>query len=391
MKKAVVYGAGNIGRGFIGQLSYKSGFSVTFIDVNPELLEQINHRRQYPLKIVSNLTEQSEIVQNVSAVNGKDEAAVISALQTAEIVATAVGVANLDRIVKSLAKGIQKRINDNLPPINILVCENMIGANLKLKQAIQSCLPEAIHDRLELDVGFVEVSVGRMVPPTESAMKDPLLLQVEPYEQLPYDASCWRGAPILLHGGIPCEQFGYYIKRKLFVHNLGHAVAGYFGFLKGCHYIHEAMSVPSITALSKAAMEESGRALNKEFPDYCDLTIAHIDDLLFRFGNSALADPVMRICADPLRKLGPDDRLVGAMRNCLSWNIACSHILSSIAVALLYNNDQDDSSVAMRTQIETLGLKHFLKTHCRIDPEETTIYTAIETAHISVQAIYKEK
>ena len=194
-----------------------------------------------------------------------------------------------------------------------------------------------------------------------------------------------------IHGGVPCEQFRYYIKRKLFVHNLGHAVTGYFGFLKGCRYIHEAMSIPSIAALSKAAMEESGRALCLEFPEYRDLTIRHIDDLMSRFCNAALADPVTRVCADPLRKLGPDDRLVGAMRNCLSWEVDCPHILSSIAAALLFENDLDHSSVAMHGQIRNLGCEDFLKNHCKIEPEETNIYTAIKTAYISLRAVFGAK
>ena len=34
MKKAVMYGAGNIGRGFITQLFSKSGYETALIDVN---------------------------------------------------------------------------------------------------------------------------------------------------------------------------------------------------------------------------------------------------------------------------------------------------------------------------------------------------------------------
>lgn len=387
MSKAVIFGAGNIGRGFIGQLFYKSGFSVTFVDVNPDLVISLNRLGEYPLKIVSNSSEQDEIVRNITAVDGKYKEAVVSSLQSADIIATAVGIANLDRIAGMLADGIHKRIMNNLPPVNILVCENMIGANKKLQQAVKTHLPGELHERLDQGIGFVEVSVGRMVPSAEPTMKDPLLLQVEPYEQLPYDVSCWRGAPVQLHGGVACDNFDYYIKRKLFVHNLGHAVAGYFGFLKGCRYIHEAMGNPALAALSRAAMEESGRALNLEFPDCCALTAQHIDDLSSRFCNRALADPVARVCLDPLRKLGPEDRLVGAMRNCHNLQVGCPHILSAIAAALLYEDDQDQSSIKMRMQIDNLRLENFLSRHCGIKPEEIEIYYPIKTAYISLHTV----
>ena len=37
MKTAVMYGAGNVGRGFLGQLLSESGYEVIFVDIVPEL------------------------------------------------------------------------------------------------------------------------------------------------------------------------------------------------------------------------------------------------------------------------------------------------------------------------------------------------------------------
>ena len=53
MKKAVMYGAGNIGRGFIGQLFSESGYEVAFIDVNREIIDQLNRDGQYPVGVLS--------------------------------------------------------------------------------------------------------------------------------------------------------------------------------------------------------------------------------------------------------------------------------------------------------------------------------------------------
>ncbi|MCL1855982.1 MAG: mannitol dehydrogenase, partial [Clostridia bacterium] len=44
--KAVVYGAGNIGRGFIGHLLYESGFYTTFIEVNKAVVRKINQEKR---------------------------------------------------------------------------------------------------------------------------------------------------------------------------------------------------------------------------------------------------------------------------------------------------------------------------------------------------------
>ena len=42
MKQAIMIGAGNIGRGFIGAILSRSGYHVTFADVNMTLIDAIN-------------------------------------------------------------------------------------------------------------------------------------------------------------------------------------------------------------------------------------------------------------------------------------------------------------------------------------------------------------
>ena len=68
MKKAVHFGAGNIGRGFIGKLLADSNVAVTFADVNEPLIDQLSHKQQYNVRVVG--TESTiESVSHISAVN----------------------------------------------------------------------------------------------------------------------------------------------------------------------------------------------------------------------------------------------------------------------------------------------------------------------------------
>ena len=53
--KAVMYGAGNIGRGFIGSLLSQSGYAVTFVDISQMIVENLNQNHSYPIRIVSNV------------------------------------------------------------------------------------------------------------------------------------------------------------------------------------------------------------------------------------------------------------------------------------------------------------------------------------------------
>ena len=51
--KAVMYGAGNIGRGFIGQRFFLSGYETTFIDVNADAVNAINEAGKYPIYAIA--------------------------------------------------------------------------------------------------------------------------------------------------------------------------------------------------------------------------------------------------------------------------------------------------------------------------------------------------
>ena len=110
-KKAVMYGAGNIGRGFIGQLFNRSGFDTAFIDVNPAVIEQLNTEKQYPIRILHGDTYDEVIVDRVSCVDGRDNNAIAKAIAEADVMATAVGVNILKFIMKPLAEGIRLRFS----------------------------------------------------------------------------------------------------------------------------------------------------------------------------------------------------------------------------------------------------------------------------------------
>ena len=143
MKKAVMYGAGNIGRGFIGKLFSETGYEVVFIDINPVILERLNSDRRYPVRIMADGEYKEEIVDNVRAVSAADVNQVALEIASADIMATAVGVNVLPKIAKPIASGLHKRWEDgNFSPLNIIICENMLDANHYLSKLIKQELSE---------------------------------------------------------------------------------------------------------------------------------------------------------------------------------------------------------------------------------------------------------
>ena len=104
------FGAGNIGRSFIGQLFSRSGYEVVFVDINKELVKELNKKRAYKLVIKKNeLPDEIILIENLRVIDGCDKKAVIREIVDTHIIATAVGKYALPEIVPIIAQGLQLR------------------------------------------------------------------------------------------------------------------------------------------------------------------------------------------------------------------------------------------------------------------------------------------
>ena len=335
MRKAVMYGGGNIGRGFIGALLSQSGYEVTFIDVAESVVQQLQCNRRYPIRVVSTEGHEDIWIENVTAVNGNLPGA-IDAIAECDIMATAVGARILKFIVPNIVEGLRKRWAMNKGPLNIIICENLNDANKILEGMLKDHLTVDEQAKFDETVGLVEASIGRMVPVQTDEMKDgePLRVCVEHYGFLPVDKAAFKGTVPEINGMVPYEPFDFYIKRKLFVHNMGHATCAYLGNLAGLDFIFEAIAIPEIRILVQNAMLESAFALSKRYGADLGLLQHHIDDLLYRFTNTALKDTCQRVGGDPARKLGSTDRLIGSAMLAIEEGITPAYIAVGAAAAL---------------------------------------------------------
>jgi mannitol-1-phosphate 5-dehydrogenase len=345
-KQAVMFGAGNIGRGFLGQLFYESGYHTTFVDVQDTLVDALNARGEYPLRIVDD-TSTNVTIRNVSAINARDSDGVAEALAGADIAATAVGVHVMPAIAAALASGIARRFErSNAAPLDIIVCENLIGAGPFMRSRVRESLDPRFHNVLESSVGFVEASIGRMVPvlTAELIAEDPLLIEVEAYRDLPVDRAGFRGPIPPIVSLQAKDNFGAYVERKLFVHNLGHAATAYLGYQRGHSYIWQAIEDTEVRGIVEGAMAETCLGLYRKHGMPLDDLTAHAADLRRRFANKALGDQITRVARDPIRKLGPNDRLIGAVHMCLDQGVPPLNVVKAIRAAIQYDNPEDPAS-----------------------------------------------
>lgn len=353
--KALHFGAGNIGRGFIGKLLAESEAELTFADANAELVDQLNHSQQYKVHVVGS-QHQIDVVSRIVAVNA-NSGEVIDRIRQADLITTAVGPMILDKIAATLASGLQLRFDDgNLTPLNIIACENMVRGTTHLKSAVLARLPEAYHERLEQCVGFVDSAVDRIVPPAAAANDDPLEVTVESFSEWIVDQTQFKGQVPAVTGMELTGNLIAFVERKLFTLNTGHCITAYLGALAGYRTIREAIADVVIQEKVRRAMQQSGEVLVRRYGFDRQLHHAYIEKILGRFANPYLVDEIDRVGRQPLRKLGADDRLIKPLLGTLEYGLEHDALLEGIAAALCYRNDTDPQAVELQQMIQNEGV-----------------------------------
>lgn len=354
MKKAIQFGAGNIGRGFIGAVLEQAGYQVVFADVNDEVVSRINRDRAYTVQVMDTLCEEQRIT-NISAVDSRSPE-LAQQIAEAEIVTTAVGLTVLPRIAGAIAEGIAARCGQGVAlPLNIIACENGVRASSQLKAAVMEHLDEAQRAYSDEFVGFPDCSVDRIVPPVRS--ENPIDVVVERFFEWNVERDAFKGPVPEIPGMNPADNLIAYIERKLFTLNTGHAVTAYLGRMKGHMTICQSISDEQVHAIVKAAMRESGRGLVACYGFDRVAHFAYIDKIIGRFENPYLCDDVTRVGREPLRKLSAGDRLVKPVLTARRYGIATPHLLLGIGAALHYDNPEDAQSVEMLRMIGQEGVQ----------------------------------
>ncbi|MDQ1056176.1 mannitol-1-phosphate 5-dehydrogenase [Arthrobacter globiformis] len=341
--KAVHFGAGNIGRGFVGLLLHDAGYEVVFADVADALITQLAAADSYSVHEVGE-NPAVRTVDNFRAVNsGTQEPQLIEEIATADIVTTAVGPHILKFLAPAIAKGIAARA-PGLPPLQVMACENAINATDILRESIVECWDEAAGSLQDTAV-FANTAVDRIVPNQEPGQG--LDVTVETFYEWVIDRTPFGGAGPVIPGATFVDELGPYIERKLFTVNTGHASAAYFGFEAGLEKISDAMADEDVAADVRAVLDETKQLLVSKHGFSYDEQEAYVQKILARFTNPHLPDTVHRVGRAPLRKLSRHERFIGPAAELAERGIVPEALLGAIAAALRFNDPADAEAVEL--------------------------------------------
>lgn len=352
------FGAGKIGRGFLAQLYARSGFETVFVEARPELVESLNRHRFCWIEWTDGARE---TIAPVSAISAANVDTVADAFARAQVASTAVGLNALPSLAPLIAAGLRRRAETNPNPINLLLGENAINADALLRDALLHTLRPDEHTLLN-SLGIVRCIIGRQA--VAELPGEPPGVRVDRYSHLPVDADALIGEPPPIVGLQPVRPFEIYMQRKLYLHNGLHALIAYLGATRGYTTIQHALQDPEIYALFVQGASALSKAFLKKHSFDAQEHAAAVQDILARIQDPHMDDPIARVAREPLRKLRPDDRLVGAYRLLVEQGEDPTPFRKAILAALAYNDPNDAESQQLQQMIRERGAEWALREWC---------------------------
>ena len=354
-KKAVHFGAGNIGRGFVGALLHEGGYEITFSDVAAPLVDALNAADSYVVHEVGDGGRDVTVTGFAALNSATDPEAVAAAVAAADVVTCAVGPTILKFIAPSILAGLRERSAD-AAPVKVMACENAIGATDTLRDHIEDLAGDEWAS-LEGRAVFANTAVDRIVPgQPEGAGID---VTVEPFFEWAIEQGPFAGDLPTIPGAHFVDDLGPYIERKLFTVNTGHAATAYLGARAGIEKISDALADEAVERQVAAAIAETSAVLEAKHGFAAEDLAAYRATILTRFKNPALPDTVQRVGRQPLRKLSRHERFIGPAAEAAERGLGTLGLLAAIDAALSFDDKNDAQAVEMREKLASMTADEF--------------------------------
>jgi mannitol-1-phosphate 5-dehydrogenase len=359
----VGFGFGAIQSGLFLTEAFNSGKfdRLVVAEVNPARVEALRQNKgAFSVNIATATERVVQTIDGVEILNPSvpgDAARLIEALTEATEVATALpSVEFFDRGSPSVAgllrEALRRKMATGAPPAVIYTAENNNHAAERLEKDVFKGLSSAELAAAGRHMQMLNTVIGKM----SSVVVDPAQIGDLCLTPLVPDASeafLVESFNRILISQISLPEFERRIgvfeekadllpfeEAKLYGHNAIHALLGYLANERELRTMSELAQHRELLTIGQIAfIQESGAALIAKYkaqdPLFTETGFAaYADDLLGRMLNPYLQDSVDRVVRDPLRKLGWNDRLIGAARLAIAQNIQPYNLLAGARAAL---------------------------------------------------------
>jgi Mannitol-1-phosphate/altronate dehydrogenases len=298
MTKAVIIGAGQTGRGYIGRLLTEKNYDIIFVDQNQDIVKLLSEDNHFSVHFYDK--DRTPVIVSGYQALPVSSTKLADAIHEADFIFTAVGEQNLLSVAKMLKAGLA----DKKKKTNIITCENGINPARVLKNHLEE---------LEFPLGeSVSVSQTAVFCSTVNLLETRLDILSQNENYFPYDADGLPGT-LGINGAVPVHDFEKFLKRKIYTYNCLAGIISYFGYLKGYLVYGEAANDGEISDLMDELLTQLNPALAKYFNISLEEQQTFSQKALQKFKNKKILDYVIKNGRAAKRKLGSTERIMAPL------------------------------------------------------------------------------
>ncbi|GEO11835.1 hypothetical protein [Segetibacter aerophilus] len=384
-KEVLIIGAGKIGRGFVAQLFYNSGYKLWFLDASKEIAQLLNDTKKYRIDLAGEEQDITEYIEVKGAFTLEDQEKVAAIINNVDIIVSSVGAGNIAKVTSFIKDLLITSKREKI--LNWIICENANNPAKKMKEVLLENVTPEFADFVQTRLGLIETQVLRtgMLAKQEVIAKEPLALRMQNWWTLPLDKDAFIGPIPDVKGFVPKTNFSNELVRKLYTFNGTNGPIAYVGWANEYKILHEsALAYPSFFA---QIQEEGAFGMTHEFGLDEQEQREFMALAMKKYTDPALNDFIERNANDSRRKLAKDERLLGPALLCLKYGRLPVAYAKAIAAAYFYKGSSDEGTRAVQETIAQEGIEAAVKKYSSLD-ETSDLYHLILKAYNSKSFIF---
>ena len=376
MKKVLIVGAGITGKGFMGEAFDGAGWEIAYLDNDPRVIENLN--KPEGITVLCSYADKTVIheMHDYKVFFTDEEYSCADFAIHCDVIMMPLYPKDYDDACAYVGKILVRRAKENPDqPLDIITVNNynhyLPHVEAEFLKALDSdeaknwwkekvYLRDSIIRRSSIAKDNADCNLRTMVVAT-------LLIQPPLHNDLDNEIEWFETR----------DNLELLKDMKVYTVNSVHATYAFCGYRKGYDIIEQGFDDEDIQEHINEVISEATYGLTHEFP----LTEADIHDM-FDFMliklHTPLNDAVWRICWDPVRKLGRNDRLTGNAVFCYNHGREPKALMKTMAYAFDYLDERDPKSVEIQDYIKANGIEKAVPHFTGLPADHHIVKTVIE-------------
>ncbi len=391
-KEAVLIGAGKIGRGYMANIFNRAGYKMIFLDYSDVLVDTMRKQGYYTMfmkhRDFGNGDWTKERITNYEAYCTRTEHdECVKVLSEANYATLHIYPGALKSLAELTADAIRERMRmRNEETLDMIFVINFLYADEIFTKEIKEHLNEDEKKFMDEHIGIVYGLVRGNGPTPEDYMleEDPIAVSCSDADYLPVDVDQMKGPFPEGVNFIPAHNVGNLVKYKVWGGNVSHCVNAFYGKHKGYEWGFQSEKDPYIFKCGNLSRREAYDALKGVEVDEEERKkyLGEQQDRPFRpdLVSTDVYDALNRVGADPIRKLGRNDRFIGPALLAIKAGKVPFFLARGAAYGFFFTNEADPAACEIQEYIKQNGIEKAVEKYCELDlsdRDENLLYQLI--------------